>query len=72
VLEAELEIELSKDLIFAPARIIDAYAADEVDVLAWNCGSADLPGSRLPAPVELEALAVPSNHGLAVANQQSW
>jgi hypothetical protein len=47
LLDAELEIELFTDLVFAPARIIGTYAADEVDVLAWNCGSADLPGSRL-------------------------
>ncbi len=64
MLDAELETELFKYLVLAPSRIVCAHAADEVDVLAWNLGSADLLGSRLPAPVELEALTVPSNHGL--------
>ena len=64
MLDAKLEIEFFKDLVLAPARIIGTHAADEIDVLAWDFGSADLLGSRLPAPVALETLAVPSNHGL--------
>ncbi len=64
MLDAELEIELFKDLVLAPARMIGTHAANKIDVLAWDLGSADLVRPRLPAPVEFETLAVPSNHGL--------
>ncbi len=65
MLDAELEAEFFKDLVLAPSRIVGAHAADEVDVLARNLGPADLLGARLPAPIEFEALAVPSDDGLS-------
>ena len=61
MLDAELEAEFFKYLVLAPSRIVYAHAADEVDVLARNLGPSDLLGSRLPAPIEFEALAVPSD-----------
>ena len=64
MLDAELEAEFFKVLVLAPSRIVGAHAADEVDVLARNLGPADLLGARLPAPIEFEALAVPSDDGL--------
>ena len=64
MLDSELETELFKYLVLAPSRIVCTHATNEVDVLTRNPGPADLLGSRLPAPVELEALTVPSNHGL--------
>ncbi len=64
MLDSELETELFKYLVLAPSRIVGTHATDKVDVLERNLGPADLLGSRLPAPVKLEALTVPSNHGL--------
>ena len=55
MLDSELETELFKYLVLAPSRIVCAHAADEVDVLTRNLGPTDLLGSRLPAPIELEA-----------------
>ena len=64
MLDTELETELFKYLVFAPSRIVCTHATNEVDVLTRNPGPANLLGSRLPAPVELEDLTVPSNDGL--------
>ncbi len=64
VLDAELQIEFCRDLVFAPCRIINAHAADEIDVLDWDLGSADILGSRFSAPEEFETLAVPSDDAL--------
>ena len=70
MLDVELEAEFFKYLVLAPSRIACAHAADEVDVLARNLGAADLLGSGLPAPVELEALTVPPNHSIGFDEDQ--
>lgn len=70
MIDSELEIELFKDLVLAPDRVVHTHAANEVDVLAWDLGSADPVYFGFTAPVELEALAVPSDHSFRVDEDQ--
>ena len=62
MLDIEFEIQLFEDFVFTPSRVFGTHAADEVDVFAWDFGSADFAGSRFAIPVEFESLAMPSNH----------
>ncbi len=61
--DAELDSQFFVDLVFTPGRIVSAHPSDERDVFAGNRGPADFLGSRLPSPIELEALVVPSDDG---------
>ena len=70
MLDAELETELFEYFVLAPSRIVSAHAPDEVDVFARNFGPADFLGSRLPAPIEFEALAMPSDDGLRLDDDE--
>jgi len=53
-----------------PQRILTRHAADQVADLGFDLRSA---GSRprLPSPEELEALAMPADHGVGLHDQQS-
>lgn len=64
MLDIEFEIQLFEDFVFTPSRVFGTHAADEVDVFAWDFGSADFASSQLATPVELESTSVPSNHSL--------
>ena len=70
VRDVELNAQLFEDLVLAPARVVTAHSSDEEDVLTRDGGPADLLSSRLSAPVEPEALAVPTYHGLRFDENQ--
>ena len=46
-----------------PGRILTRHSSNQHAELFVNLGASDASGSGLPAPIALEALSVPLNHG---------
>ncbi|MFH1108457.1 MAG: hypothetical protein V1790_04560 [Planctomycetota bacterium] len=65
------EREFRLDARRSPQRILTRYALDQPSNLGFDLGSADLAGSRLPSPIQLEALPMPSNYGARLHDEQS-
>ncbi len=70
VADAELDSQLLVDLVLTPGRVVAAHSHDELDVLLRDSGPAQTLRARPPSPVELEALAVPADHGLGFHDDQ--
>ncbi len=68
--DAELDSQLLGDLVLPPGWVVEAHSHDELDVLARDRGPAQTLRARPPSPVELEALAMPANHGLGFHDDQ--
>jgi len=69
--DAAEERELGLDARRAPQRILTGHAFDQPSDVGFDLRSADLAGSRLPPPDQFEALAMPSNYGVGLHNDQS-
>ena len=65
------ERELRLDAWRSPERVLAGHALDQPLDLDFDLGSADLAGSRLPSPEQLEDLPMPTNHGVRLHDQQS-
>ncbi len=68
--DTELDSQLLVDLVLPPGWVVGAHSPDELDVLARDSGPAQTLRVRPPSPVELEALAVPPDHGLGFHDDQ--
>ena len=62
--------QLGLDARRSPKGILARHAPDQLAYLGINLRATGFPGSRLPSPVELEALFVPSNHCLWLDDQK--
>ena len=54
-----------------PERVLAGHALDQPLDLDFDLGSADLAGSRLTSPIQLESLPMPTNHGVRLHDEQN-
>ncbi len=64
------EPEFRADSRRSPDRILARHASNQRADLGVDLRAAGLPGSRLPSPVELEALFVPANDGFGLHDDE--
>jgi len=70
MLDAELGGQFLGDLVLSPAGVIAGNAFDEGDVIPGNAGSADLARTRLTTPHGFEALAMPTDDGCGLHDDE--
>jgi hypothetical protein len=70
VVDAELGGQFLGDLVLSPAGVIAGNAFDEGVVIPGNAGSADLARTRLTTPHGFEALAMPTDDGCGLHDDE--